>query len=112
MTAVKSFQFVREQDAVDPDSPPEPKLIEINGTPIRLIDELSSIDVVLFAAGTMEGGHRALLAVDVLLRTVVDPEDYDRFIGVARDLKLGPAQLAELSQGLIEVYTVRPTEPS
>lgn len=106
---IKSFQFIRDEDAAEP----EAKQAEINGTVIDLVGEISSIDLMLFGAGSVQGGYQSLVAVDQFFRTVTaDDEQYAALIGVMRDLKLEPTEIAEVAQGIAEMYTVRPTEPS
>ena len=107
---IKSFQFLRDGDAV---TEPEPKQIDINGTVIDLAPTVSSVDLLLFGAGSLEGGYQSLIAVATFFRqATANNDEYEKLIGTLRDLSLTPPEIAEVAQGIAEMYTIRPTEPS
>lgn len=105
----RTFSFIRDVDVAEGAPPP---VIDLNGTIIRLSSELASIDLVLFAAASGGDGAGMLRAISTLFRQVIDSRDYDLFIRTLRDPAIGPKELGEIAQGIVEVYIDRPTNPS
>ena len=108
MTITRSLEFTRE----DTLPPSEPKELQINGRTFSMIDEMSTIELVLVSASMMQGGAQVLSGLERLFRKTLLPEDFEEFVTYTTEINLTPLELAEVAQTIIEMYTLRPTEPS
>lgn len=96
----------------DPDEPVVQQTFRYFGVDIRLHPEFSELELMDFmeAAGQMdEDDPKAITAVKGFFRSLVYPEDFEKFWTTAKKHGQGVAKLMELVSSVIEALTERPT---
>lgn len=119
---VKTFSFNKRDDQ------PEPHAFKLNGQTLHAVPEMDGFAMLEF--GTLIFNSSLLASDDDtnvdpvetmrmmsglvdFFRSVIMPEDYDRFVKIVKQpgSGIGIEQLAEIGTGLMELYSERPTSP-
>ncbi len=98
-------KFGKEKEALEASFDYFDETIRVNPS----ISEVALMDLTEEGMEIKEDDPRALVIIKDYIRSVVHPEDFDKFWAVSRRERQGIQDLMEIAQSLIEAVAERPT---